>query len=431
MNDDALQRWAAILVDRGMAVEDGDLVEVSFGEPARPLALHVFRTVLDRGGIPVTDRRDAAFDRLLYEHGSGEQVDAIPDHVEEKFHNLDAQCRIRAPRNTRELGDVPGERINRRKRARQHLREHRIDNVKWALTEYPTAARAQEASMSEAAYRDFVVDACVRDWAAEAERYRPLKRLVDDGSEVRLVGDGTDLTLGIGEHDGVNRVGALSDGTRNVPGGEVFTTPIAESVEGEITFDIPAVVDGKAVEDVHLVFEDGEVVDHGAGRREDLLDDLLETDAGVRRAGEIGIGTNFAIDRFTHNILFDEKIGGTVHIALGMAYPFCLQRLVDTAGIDRRGLAADRFDALVAEAEEALRYSRFDAFSAGLDRDEAAVAAAVAERWRAMDDRVEPQVNRSAVHQDFVADLRDGGRLEIDGAVVLEDGSFVGVDALP
>lgn len=429
--DERIETWAEQLVDYATDVKEGDIVHITYAHPGRALAKAVFRKVVERGAYPVTDLRDEEFDRLFYEHADDNQLGRVPAFEEDRVEQTDVQIKITAPRNTRELASVRSERMNRRKQARRHLRQHRIEQVRWCRTQFPSSGGAQDADMSMDAYRDFVFDACVKDWAQESERYLPLKDVVDHGSEVRIVTRGTDLSFSIGERDGINRVGVLSDGTRNVPGGEVFTTPHRESTEGEIVFDIPAVIDGKAVEDIHLVFEDGRVVEYGAARNEALLDDLFATDDETHYIGEFGIGTNFAIDRPTKNILFDEKIGGTIHLALGLAYPFCLQRLVDVDDMDRHGLDDDEFSALMDEAEEALRFHRFDRFRERLDDTERTLVDAFRQRWEAMDERVAEQVNRSAVHQDLITDLRDDGTLLIDGEVVMEDGSFVDIDTLP
>jgi len=172
--------------------------------------------------------------------------------------------------------------------------------------------------MSLKEYEDSVYSAILFDWNKQIKRMQKLKEIMDETNEVRLVGDDTDLTLSI---KGRNSI--VGGPTHNVPGGEVFTAPVDDSAEGEIFFDLPAVVYGKLVDGIKLRFEKGEIVDYSANRNQALLKNMIETDDGSRRLGELGIGTNSGINKFTKNILFDEKIGDTIHLAIGRAYKEC------------------------------------------------------------------------------------------------------------
>jgi aminopeptidase len=188
--------------------------------------------------------------------------------------------------------------------------------VRWAVVEYPTAAAAEQAGMSLAEYTDFVFDACLLDWDAEEERLREIKARFDRGSTVRIVGADTDLTLGIEGREGV-----VSAGFRNLPDGEVFYSPVEDTAEGVITFsEFPAVYLGHDVLGARLVFSGGEIVEATADEGEEFLRQVLATDAGASRLGELGLGCNRRITRFTRNVLFDEKIDGTVHLAVGRSY---------------------------------------------------------------------------------------------------------------
>ncbi len=427
---DRIDDWADLLVTRALELEDGDLVEITFGHEARPLAQAVYRKALEAGAHPIYSLDDSIFSRVFYEEADKNQLTHIPDHLEQKVKDLDASLRIRAPSNTRELADTNPEAIQTVQKARKHLKDEIIENTAWSLTQYPTEALAQEAEMSLEAYTRFVFDACVKDWAAESRKYQELKDVVDAGSEVHIEGHRTNLTFSIGENNSINRVGELSDGTSNVPGGEVFTAPVIASVDGEIYFELPAVTGGREVKGVHLVFEDGEVTEASAEKNEDLLHERLETDEGARRLGEFGIGTNFDIDRFTRNILFDEKIGGTIHLALGSAYRDCFQRQIDVEAIERNGLEDERFEELLADAREALRDGEFDELQEEADEQTTAVIDAIKEAWDALEDEENAQVNESSVHWDMIKDLREGGSMSIDGRTILKDGEFVGIDSL-
>ena len=191
-------------------------------------------------------------------------------------------------------------------------------DVRWAVVEYPTAAAAEQAGMSLEEYTDFVYDACLLDWDAEEERMREIKARFDRGSTVRIVGEGTDLTLGIDGRDGV-----VSAGFRNMPDGEVFYSPVEDTAEGVITFaEFPAVYLGHDVFGARLVFREGTIVEARAEEGEEFLQQVLATDEGASRLGELGLGCNPRITRFTRNVLFDEKIDGTVHLALGASYTY-------------------------------------------------------------------------------------------------------------
>jgi aminopeptidase len=232
--------------------------------------------------------------------------------------------------------------------------------LRWALTLFPTQAYAAEADMSLAEYEDFFYRACLCDrpdpveaWRVQSDETRRLADWTNGREEIRLEGPGTDLTLNVS-----GRTFVAADGRHNMPDGEFFTGPVEDSVNGEVTFSYPAVYGGREVAGVKLRFRDGKVVDASAERNEDFLLKTLDTDEGARRLGELGIGTNYGIDRFTKEILLDEKIGGTIHLAVGMSYP-------ETGG-----------------------------------------------------------KNSSAVHWDMVCDLRQGGRITVDGVELQSNGRF-------
>ena len=236
---------------------------------------------------------------------------------------------IGASTNTRELSAVPPERQTLRQTATGDLMARAMErsaagDFRWCYTLYPTSAYASEAEMSLADYEDFYYGAClVADGAdpltawqrASAETVR-LAEWIEGHEEVRITAPGTDIKLGI-----AGRKFIPCDGRHNMPDGEFFTGPVEDSVEGEVTFHLPAVIGGREVSGVRLRFEAGKVVDASAERGEEFLVKLLDTDPGARRLGELGIGTNYGIDRGTREVLLDEKIGGTVHMAVGRSYP--------------------------------------------------------------------------------------------------------------
>ena len=252
---------------------------------------------------------------------------------------IDAYLRIDAPDNTRALADVDPAVLTRAARARSPIQEARMGK-RWCGTLWPTPALAQEAGMSDDDYAAFVTGALFLDrpdpvaaWRELSDRQAKLVERLSEAREIRIEADGTDLRLRVEGRTWIN-----SDGRRNMPSGEVFTGPHEDSANGTIRFTIPSSPRGVLVEDVTVTFENGKVVSATAARGQDYLDAALATDPGARFLGELGIGTNAGIDRATGSILLDEKMAGTVHLALGRSYPETggRQRLSPALGSDLR-----------------------------------------------------------------------------------------------
>src|SRR5918912_383027 len=230
--------------------------------------------------------------------------------------------------NTRELSDADPKKQARHQKARKQIMETSMrrsaeHDYRWALTLFPTHAYASEAGMSLPAYEDFYYAACLANdgdpvsaWERQSEQTRRLTEWIQGKEEVRVQAEGTDITLGVAGRKWIPCVGE-----HNMPDGEFFTGPVEDSVNGEISFSFPASYGGRTVSGVRLRFDDGKVVDATAEQGEDFLHEMLDADPGARRLGELGIGTNFGIATGTKEILLDEKIGGTVHLAIGMSYP--------------------------------------------------------------------------------------------------------------
>jgi aminopeptidase len=251
----------------------------------------------------------AAPEGLLGELPEMERYDA--DH-------MDARMTIEAPDNTRAWAALPPERTVLRTQATAYfLRRTMADEIPWVSCQFPTQALAQDASMPLAVFEDLLFGACLLDWDREGERMRRAAERFEAAEEVRIIAAGTDLRLGV-----AGRRFEVDDGRTNMPGGEFFSAPLEDSAEGTIHFgDFPSVRTGVEVRGARLVFRAGEVVDASADAGEATLLAALDTDAGSRRIGELGIGCNPRIDRYLRSTLFDEKISGTVHLALGQSYP--------------------------------------------------------------------------------------------------------------
>jgi aminopeptidase len=357
--DQRIREHARILVEWSARVEAGDDVVVSVGTDAHDLAVAVAERLGETGANPVFCYTSGELTRAYQRANDGEFEAA--DHELALYENADVVLALRGGRNTSATADVPSETRQRAARAEEPVREARMA-TDWVSTVHPNRSLAQQAGMAFEEYRAFAYDAIIRDWEDLAERMARVKDVLDDGSEVRLVKEGTDLTMSIEDRVAVNSAASVAYDSHNLPSGEVFTAPHA--TEGEVLFDVPMTIQGRRVQDVRLSFEDGEVVDYSAAQNESVLTEILETDEGARRLGELGIGMNRGIDRFTDNILFDEKMGDTVHLALGRAYT-----------------------SNVPEGHE----------------DEA---------------------NESAVHVDMITDVSEDSRLAVDGETIQRDGTF-------
>lgn len=329
------EKYAALLVEYCLAVRPGEQVLLDVATGAAPLARALNRAVLAAGGEPhlrLTYAEQAA-DLLEL---AGETLLASEPKVQlAEMRLVDAYVRVGAPDNSQALQGADTGKLAQLTRRLQEVMQTRLAK-RWVVTLFPTPASAQESGMSTADYERFVYgsmflydeDPAAR-WRELGARQQALVERLEKVEEVRIEGPGTDLRLNV-----KGRRWANSDGRRNMPSGEVFTGPIEDSAEGTITFEIPSNFDGALVEGVRLTFEGGRVVRATARRGQDLLDEKLATDEGARFLGELGIGTNPHIDRPTLKTLYDEKIMGTIHLALGRSY-------VETGGLNQSALHWD------------------------------------------------------------------------------------------
>jgi aminopeptidase len=325
-----LRRLAEVLVSYSGGVRAGDVAVLQGPMHVEPLLEQLYAAVLQAGGHP-TVRCAPELEDLLFAEGSDAQIEWQTPGEQQDIEQTDVWIVIDAPSNTKALTSVDPEREARVQRARLPLRERYLERalageLRWVLTAYPTNAAAQDAEMSLAQYKELVYAAAFLDdgdpvarWRAFAGELERVAELLNTKQELRFVAEGTDLTFAVGG----DRTWLPSDGHENFPDGEVFTAPLDDSAEGEITFTFPAVFSGRQVDDVRLRFHEGQVVDASASRGEEFLREMVALDDGARRVGELAFGLNDAVRVFTRNILFDEKIGGTMHLALGSAYPEC------------------------------------------------------------------------------------------------------------
>ncbi|WP_267644187.1 aminopeptidase [Haloarchaeobius amylolyticus] len=354
--DERVREHARILVEKCTDIQQGDCVAINAPAEAEDLAVAIAERLGEKGAHPTTNVSLPAVQRA-YMLAADEDDFETPAHIQAMAENTDAFISVKGSQNMFETSDVPPAKNQARAKHMKPIQEAYMDS-KWVVTQYPCAGDAQKAEMSTPAYEDFVWGAINKDWDEQHEFQENMVEILDDASEVRIVsGETTDVTMSVAGNHAIN-----DTAENNMPGGEVFTAPVPDSVEGEVLFDKPLMAQGREVTGVWLKFEEGEVVEHSAEKNEEVLTAQLNTDEGSKRLGELGIGMNRDIDRFTYNMLFDEKMGDTVHMAIGRAY------------------------------EE----------NVGEDNEQ----------------------NQSVVHTDMIVDMSEDSFIEVDGEVVQRNGTF-------
>ena len=355
--DPRVEKYAELLVDRCLDIQPGWQVVVRTTPLAQPAVEALERLIAKRGARVVT-----RIGWMLWPMNPAWAAEA-PEELVEKVSEIDAftcdtmdaRITMDAPENTREGADLTPERLTLlRKAERYFFRRSMNGEIPWVSCAYPTEALAQEAGLTLKEFEDVLYGSVLIDWDATAEQMRRYCDAFDAANEVRIVGGGTDLTFSLAD-----REGAVDEGIVNMPGGEFFFSPVEDSAQGVIEFsEFPSIYQGHEFAGVRLEFRDGAVVEASAAKKEDILHSILDRDEGARRVGELGIGCNPGLTRAMKHTLFDEKINGSIHVALGQSY-----------------------------------------------------------------EKVGGK-NASVIHWDLVKDLRSGGRIELDGKTVQENGNW-------
>ena len=349
--------YAELLVERCLGVQPGWEVLIRSQPAARSVLLELMRLVARKGAYPLLRMNYSMWpiDEVWYSVAPEELAGELSEIDLYAAEHMDARITIEAPDNSRGVAEItPEQRALGRKASAPFYRRTMAHEIPWVSCQYPTPALAQEAGMSVAAFEDFFYAACLRDWDQESAFMHRLNERFSAAEQVRIVGEDTDLTLSL-----AGRQGEVDDGRTNMPGGEFFFAPVEDSAEGAILFDVPTDFDGGAVDRIRLTFRKGRVEEARAERGEETLLAAISIDDGARFVGELGIGCNAGITRPARSTLFDEKMAGTIHMALGASYPHIGGK------------------------------------------------------------------NKSSLHWDLVKDLRPGGRIELDGEVVQEHGSWL------
>jgi aminopeptidase len=356
--DPRVEAYAKLLIERCLDVQPGMQVLIRTTPLAKPAVLALEREIARRGAYPIL-----RIGFVMWPTNPAWAAEAPEELIGELAEldrfaadNMDARITMDAPENTRDGSDLTPERFTLVKSAEHYFyRRTMASEIPWVSCAFPTEALAQDAGLTLSQFEDVVYRACLVDWGLEGERMAGYARQFDAADQVRIVGDGTDLTLSL-----AGRTGQVDDGHDNMPGGEFFYSPLEDSADGVIEFsEFPASYQGHQFAGIRLVFKDGAVVDASAAKNEATLHSLLDRDEGARRIGELGIGCNPGITRPMNHVLFDEKIDGSIHLALGQSY-----------------------------------------------------------------ERVGGK-NISSIHWDIVKDLRAGGRIELDGKPVQENGVWL------
>jgi len=358
MTDPRNKKLAKILVEYSVGVKKGDKVVINCtSKSGLPLARPVYRLVLLKNAFPYLQLQDEYLDYVYYQYASKEQLSKKPEislfvaRWADKFINIIAES------NPKELANIKPSKQALRARTIKVVKDI-ILNKKWVTTYYPTFGMAYASSMSLHELKDFYFKTCLKDWQKEKQKMKKLKKFLDDGRQVQIIGWKTNLRFSL-----KGRQACICAGEYNMPDGEVFAAPLEDSVEGSVYFDFPSVYAGKEVNGVNLTFKKGKVVSFSSTTHQRFLQQMLHTDAGAKKLGEFGVGTNYAISHFMQNILFDEKMGGTIHLAVGSSYP-------------KKELGGGK--------------------------------------------------NKSAIHWDLIKDMRkNGSKILIDGKVILKDGKII------
>jgi aminopeptidase len=341
MTDPRIEKYADVLINYCIKLKIDQIVGLRGSPLAQPLILELYRKALQKGAHPYSRIILQGLEETYFKYSSKKQLSYITPIQKYEMNNTDALIAVISSFNTKEMTNIDPEKQAIAQKAGRPLMEKTMKRASvgkfaWVGCLYPTNASAQDAGMSLSDYEDFVFRACLLDrkdpvshWKKISKYNARLIKYLSRKKEIRIVAPDTDLRYNVKGRKWIN-----CDGKNNFPDGEVFTAPIEDSATGHIRFTFPAVYRGREVEDVRIEYKNGKAVKATASKGEKYLNAMLDMDKGARFLGEVAIGTNFGIKEFTKNTLFDEKIGGTIHMALGMSYP-------ESGGKNKSGLHWD------------------------------------------------------------------------------------------
>ncbi|MBI2105941.1 aminopeptidase [Candidatus Woesearchaeota archaeon] len=314
MEDSRVRKLAKLVVEYCVSVKPNDDVIIFGSSEAEEFIEELYRQIILKGANPLVRMHLKDVDYFFFKHANEKQLKHFPKHWFDALKKADAHITVETEFNTRDLSSCDPKKIKIRAATLEPI-EDMILKKRYTLVSYPCPAYAQEADMSLDEWKDFVFSSCLVDWKKLEKKYSNLAKHFTNGEKVHLLGDGVDLKFSI-----KNKNAVYDDGKENMPGGEVYMAPVRESMNGWIKFDYPSIYDGREIRNISLEFKKGKVIKFSASKNQNMLKAALESDKNASYVGEFGIGVNPYITRFTNNLLFDEKISGTIHLALGYAY---------------------------------------------------------------------------------------------------------------
>jgi aminopeptidase len=314
------KRWyelANLLVNQSTKVQSGERVMIAMREiHTLPLVRAVYDACIKAGAHVQIQFLSDYLDHALMEYGTSEQINQVPEIEAYGMEWADVYIGLRGTHNLYELASIPDEILAQNRRTMGKISTLRWEKTRWVIVRVPNEDFAQQAETDVETITDMFFNACLRDRSAEVQRWLAVADILNQGREVRLVANETDLIFSV-----EGRTWKVSEGSRNMPGGEILTAPVTSTVNGFISFEWPGVFGGRLVHDIRLEWRDGQLISATASKNQEYMRRVIATDPGASLIGEFALGTNFYVDRFCKDIFYDEKIGGTVHIALGRAYP--------------------------------------------------------------------------------------------------------------
>ena len=314
------KRWsdlADLLVNYSMAIQPGEKVMIAFGElETSPLVYAVYESCIIAGAYPQVQFLSEELNRSVLKHGSPDQISWVPEMEAFGMEWADVYFGLRGAHNLDTFWDIPADRLSLLRKAMGKISTMRWEKTRWCLLRVPNAALAQQAGVDEETISNMFFNACLLDWPKVSEEWRRLGEILNKGKQVRITGKNTDLSFSI-----EGRSWDVADGHMNMPDGEIATAPVEHTIDGYIYFDFPGVLGGRLMHDIYLRWEQGKLTEARSSTNQDFLISIVNTDPGASLIGEFAIGTNPSVNHFCKDILLDEKIGGTIHIALGRAYP--------------------------------------------------------------------------------------------------------------
>ncbi len=314
------ERWKQLgdlLVNYSMEIKPGEKVMIAMVEKETyPMTQALYEAVIKAGAFPQIQFLSEELNRLMLKYGTREQINWVPEIEAYGMDWADVYFGLRGAHNLDVFWDIPADKLASLRRATGTISALRWEKTRWCLLRVPNAALAHQAGVDEQTVTDMFFNACLQNWPEISREWHRQADILGQGKDVRVVGKETDLRFSI-----EGRTWEVFDGKLNMPDGEIATTPVETSADGHIYFDFPGVLGGRRINDMRLRWDQGILVEAESSTHQDFLQEVIRTDPGASRIGEFAFGTNMALKHFCYDILLDEKIGGTIHIALGRAYP--------------------------------------------------------------------------------------------------------------